>query len=206
MEGSGPASRRELPPMLRLGLEMGPLVLFFILNKQYGIFFATGVFVMTTLVSLGAYYAMTRKVPMMLLVSGFVVTVFGGLTIYLQDETFIKVKPTIVNTLFGVVLLGGLLRGKALLSYVMGPVLPLTPEGWKKMTLRWGLFFLFLACVNELVWRTQSTDFWVGFKVWGIMPITMIFALAQAPLIQRYAAVPENAPETAPEQALPEKD
>lgn len=184
------AAPRTLPPLLKLLLEMGPLVLFFILNGKVGIIHATGAFTVATVVALAVHFALVRHLPIMPLVSGVVVLVFGGLTVYLNDELFIKVKPTIVNTLFGVVLLGGLLWGKSLLAYVMDTIFTLTPEGWRKLTLRWGLFFLFLAAVNELVWRTQSTDFWVGFKVWGIMPITMIFAIAQAPLLQRYAPPP----------------
>ncbi|MFO7308784.1 MAG: septation protein A, partial [Pseudomonadota bacterium] len=121
------------------------------------------------------------------LVSGIVVLVFGTLTLVLHDELFIKLKPTIVNTLFGVVLLGGLAFGKSLLGFVLDSVFELDAEGWRKLTLRWGLFFLFLAVLNEVVWRTQSTDFWVSFKVFGVMPITLAFALAQTPLIMRHS-------------------
>jgi intracellular septation protein len=119
-------------------------------------------------------------------VSGIVVVVFGGLTLFLQDETFIKLKPTIVNTMFGLALLGGLYFRKPLLQIVLDSVFDLTDEGWRKLTLRWALFFFALAALNEIVWRTQTTDFWVSFKVFGIMPLTIAFALAQTPLLLRH--------------------
>ncbi|AWN37011.1 septation protein A [Methylobacterium radiodurans] len=186
---------RHLPPLLKLALEMGPLVLFFLGNayaERFGIvadqklFVATGLFVAATVTALAIHYALVRRLPVMPLVSGVVVVVFGGLTLYLQDKTFIMVKPTIVNTLFGVVLLGGLAFGKPLLAVVLDSMFSLTDEGWRKLTFRWGLFFLALAALNEVVWRTQTEDFWVNFKVFGIMPITVVFALAQTPLLTRY--------------------
>ncbi|MCE4226388.1 septation protein A [Methylobacterium sp. C25] len=187
--------RRHLPPLLKLVLEIGPLVIFFLGNayaEKFGIapdqklFAATGVFIGATLLALGVHYAMIRRLPIMPLVSGVVVVVFGGLTLALQDKTFIMMKPTIVNSLFGLVLLGGLLFHKSLLSVVLDSVFALTDEGWRKLTLRWGLFFLALAVLNEVVWRTQTEDFWVSFKVFGIMPLTVVFALAQTPLLMRY--------------------
>ncbi len=183
-----PAHPPQLHPLLKLALELGPLGLFFYFNQSAGIFTATGIFVVATLVALAIHYALVRKLPMMPLVSGVVVVVFGGLTLFLQDELFIKLKPTIVNTLFGAILLGGLWFRKSLLTVVLDSVFHLTDEGWRKLTFRWGLFFLFLALVNEVVWRTQTTDFWVSFKVFGIMPITLAFALAQTPLIMRHEA------------------
>jgi intracellular septation protein len=135
---------------------------------------------------------MTRHLAIMPLITGIVVLVMGGLTLWLQDDTFIKVKPTIVNTFFGAVLLIGLAFGRSLLAYVFDAAFALDAEGWRKLTLRWGLFFFVLAALNEIVWRTQSTDFWVAFKVWGIMPITMIFAMAQLPLMQRHMIEPDG--------------
>jgi intracellular septation protein len=177
---------RRLNPFLKLALELGPLVIFFIANQRAGIFTATGIFIVATVLSLGVHYALVRKLPIMPLVSGVVVVVFGGLTLALQDEHFIKLKPTIVNTLFGLVLLGGLYFRKPLLAVVLDSMFDLTNEGWRKLTLRWALFFFVLAVLNEVVWRTQSTDFWVSFKVFGIMPLTIAFALAQTPLLMRY--------------------
>lgn len=194
-------------PLLKLALEMGPLLLFFLANNkpalfapllrpffnetmltgpQAGIFTATAVFMVALLVSLVASRILVGHLPIMPIVSAVVVTVFGGLTLYLQDDLFIKLKPTIVNALFGAVLLGGLFFGKSLLSYVLDSVMAIDDEGWRKLTLRWGLFFLFLAVLNEVVWRTQSTDFWVNFKVFGTIPITMIFAMLQTPMIMRH--------------------
>jgi intracellular septation protein len=177
---------RTLNPFLKLALELGPLVIFFIANQRAGIFAATGVFIIATLISLAVHYALVRKLPIMPLVSGVVVVAFGGLTLALQDELFIKLKPTIVNTLFGLVLLAGLYFRKPLLAIVLDSMFDLTEEGWRKLTLRWALFFFVLAALNEIVWRTQSTDFWVSFKVFGIMPLTIAFALAQTPLLMRH--------------------
>lgn len=187
--------QRHLPPLLKLVLELGPLVVFFFANayaERFGVtpdqklFVATGVFIVATVVALAIHYALVRRLPIMPLVSGVVVVVFGGLTLALQDKTFIMMKPTIVNTLFGLVLLGGLAFGKSLLSVVLDSMFALTEEGWRKLTFRWGLFFLLLAVLNEAVWRTQTEDFWVSFKVFGIMPLTVVFALSQTPLLMRH--------------------
>ena len=182
---TGPEPHR-LNPLLKLALELGPLGIFFLANQRAGIFTATGIFIAATLVSLAIHYALVRKLPIMPLVSGVVVMVFGGLTLFLQDELFIKLKPTIVNTLFGLTLLGGLYFRKPLLAIVMDSMFNLTDEGWRKLTFRWAIFFFVLAALNEIVWRTQTTDFWVSFKVFGIMPITIAFALAQTPLLMGY--------------------
>ena len=177
---------RRLNPFLKLALELGPLGLFFVANQRADIFVGTGVFVVATVIALAVHYALVRKLPIMPLVSGAVVVVFGGLTLFLQDELFIKLKPTIVNTLFGVVLLAGLYFRKPLLALVLDSMFTLTDEGWRKLTFRWALFFFLLAILNEIVWRTQTTDFWVSFKVFGIMPLTIVFALAQTPLLMRH--------------------
>lgn len=177
---------KPVNPFLKLALEMGPLVLFFFVNARWGLFAATGVFMVAVTVALAASWVLTRRLAIMPVVTLVVVLVFGGLTLALQDEIFIKMKPTIVNSLFGAVLLGGLAFGRPLLGYVLDTVLQLDPEGWRKLTLRWGLFFFVLAAINEVVWRSFSTDFWVSFKVFGIMPLTIAFALSQMPLIQRH--------------------
>lgn len=214
-----PEASGHLPPLAKLALELGPLGLFFLANARpalfeplmrafapaallaegrASIFTATAVFMIATGVALAVNYWLVRKLPIMPVVSGIVVMVFGGLTLFLQDDHFIKLKPTIVNALFGALLVGGLAFGKSLLSVVLDSVFQLTEEGWKKLTLRWGLFFFVLAALNELVWRTQSTDFWVNFKVFGIMPLTFAFALAQTPLLMRYAPPEDAAAESEP--------
>ncbi|MEN5249560.1 septation protein A [Brucella pseudintermedia] len=201
------AERREVPPLLKLALELGPLLVFFFANARgesliehfpvlasigAPIFLATALFMAATVIALAISWSMTRTLPIMPLVSGIVVLVFGALTLWLHNDTFIKMKPTIVNTLFGAILLGGLLFGKSLLGYVFDSAFRLDAEGWRKLTLRWGLFFIFLAVVNEVVWRNFSTDAWVSFKVWGIMPITIVFTLLQMPLIQKHSLTEDN--------------
>ena len=183
--------RAELNPFLKLALELGPLVVFFLSNARFGIFAATGIFMVVTLVALSVSWWLTRRLAIMPVITGIVILIFGGLTILLQDEIFIKMKPTIVNTLFGTTLLVGLWFGRALLGYVFDSVFRLDDEGWRKLTLRWGLFFFALAALNEVIWRNFSTDFWVSFKVFGIMPLTILFTLSQMPLIQRHA-LPEK--------------
>lgn len=183
---------RALNPILKLALEVGPLVVFFLANQKAGIYAATGLFMVAVLISLAVSYTLTRHLPVMPMVSAVVVLVFGGLTLWLHDDLFIKLKPTIVNSLFGAVLLGGLAFGRPLLPLVLDTVFQLTDEGWRKLSFRWGIFFFVLAAINEIVWRTQSTDTWVNFKVFGIMPLTLVFALAQTPLILRHEAKSED--------------
>jgi intracellular septation protein len=184
------------PQLIKLGLELGPLVVFFIMNGRTDIFVATAWFMGAMLISLLASWLILKKIAVMPLVTGVVVLVFGGLTLWLQDDTFIKIKPTITNALFASVLLGGLVFGQSLLKYVFGDVYKLRPEGWWKLTLNWGLFFVVLGVLNEVVWRNFDTDFWVAFKVWGIMPLTVVFSMTQLPLLNKYA--PTDEPVTTP--------
>lgn len=172
--------------MLKLLVELGPLLVFFLTNSLAGIFWGTGLFVFATLISLIASRVLFGRIPTMPLVSGFFVVVFGGMTLYLQDDLFIKVKPTIVNTLFAVILFGGLLMNHSLLRYLFGEEFKLTEEGWRKLTFRWACFFVLLAILNEIVWRTMSTDFWVAFKAFGILPLTLAFAVSQVGLLKRF--------------------
>jgi len=171
---------------LKLFVEVGPLVVFFVMNARAGIFWGTGGFMVATLISLVASRILFGRVPVMPLVTGLFVLVFGGLTIWLQDEHFIKIKPTLVNALFAAALFVGLLAGHSLLKIVFGEVFRLTDQGWRKLTIRWAYFFVLLALLNEVVWRSFSTDVWVSFKVFGIMPLTMIFAIAQMGLLKQY--------------------
>ncbi len=198
-------AEKQVNPVLKLALELGPLVVFFLGNK-YGetlaemfpvladlggkIFVGTALFMVAMVISLIASRILLGTLAVMPLVTGFFVLVFGGLTLYLQNDIFIKMKPTIVNLIFASILLGGLVFGKSLLAYVFDSAFKLDDAGWKKLTLRWGLFFVCLAILNELVWRNFSTDFWVTFKVWAIMPLSMIFMMAQLPLLKAHSIEP----------------
>jgi intracellular septation protein len=190
---------------MKLAIEAGPLVVFFLVNGRDGLpefrhlwmaegavplvgqslFEATGAFMVATVIALVAGWRFERKLPIMPLVSGGFVLVFGGLTLVLADETFIKLKPTLVNTLFAMILFGGLALGRALLKPLFGAALQLSDRGWRVLTLRWAIFFVILAILNEIVWRNFTTDFWVSFKLFGIMPLTFLFAASQTPLLLR---------------------
>jgi intracellular septation protein len=180
----------QLNPMLKLALDLGPLLLFFVANSRYGIFTATATFMVAVLAALAVSYVMTRRLPIMPVVTAVIVVVFGGLTLILHDATFIKVKPTIIYALFGAVLIGGLVFKKPLLGILFDSLFHLTEEGWRRLTLRWAIFFFALAALNEIVWRNASTDLWVDFKVFVVVPLTFIFGALQVPLLRKYAVEP----------------
>ena len=183
-------AKPQLNPFLKLAFDLGPLALFFFANSRYGIFVATGTFMVAVLAALAASYVLTRHLPIMPVVTAIIVVVFGGLTLILHNDLFIKLKPTIIYVLFGAVLLGGLMFGKSFLGVIFDSLFHLTEEGWRKLTLRWALFFLVLAVLNEIVWRSTSTDVWVDFKVFGVMPLTLVFGALQYPLLKKYAVEP----------------
>ena len=184
-----PQAARQL---LKLAVEFGPLLVFFTTNAMKGIYWGTGLFVAATLVSLVLSRVLFGRLAIMPLVSGLFVVVFGGLTLYLQDDVFIKLKPTIVNTLFAAILFGGLAFNKSLLRHLFGEEFRLSDEGWRKLTFRWACFFVLLAVLNEIVWRTMSNDTWVAFKAFGILPLTLIFAISQIGLLKRFELNDKN--------------
>ena len=188
------APKEPMSPAVRLAIEIGPLAVFFLANAWYGIFAATGAFMVAIAVSLAASWLIARHIATMPLVTGVFVLVFGALTLVLNDELFIKVKPTLVNGLFAAILFGGLWARRSLLKIVFDGTFRLTDEGWRLLTWRWAVFFVFLAVLNEAVWRNFSTDFWVSFKLFGNVPITMIFAVAQVGLLQRHALPEPHTP------------
>lgn len=182
----------ELSPMFKLAVDLGPLLLFFFANSRWGIFTATAVFMAATVLSIVITYLVARRIAVMPLVSAVVVMVFGGLTIYLQDELFIKLKPTIIYSIFAAILFAGLWTGRSLLALVFDSLFHLDAEGWRKLTLRWAFFFVVMAIANEIVWRMVSTDTWVAIKTFGFVPATVLFAIAQAPLIAKHAIEQKN--------------
>lgn len=192
-EKQGPSGAQ----ILRMGLELGPLVVFFLMNSKgnlifggpqsQNIFYATATFMVVTVISLAVSYWKFRKIPTMPLVTGVFVVVFGTLTLVLHDDLFIKVKPTLVNALFAAALLGAAFTGRPLMKQLFDAAFDLTDEGWMILTRRWGFYFLFLAILNEVIWRSFSTDFWVSFKLFGIMPLTILFGMLQMPVLTKYA-------------------
>ncbi len=193
-----------------MACELGPLLLFFLVNGRYGplaaladalavplgvadahatqrgLFAGTAVFMLATAIALPAYRRIEGRWPVMPVVGGFFILVFGGLTLWLQDELFIKMKPTIVNCLFGTILAGGLMLGRPLLKPLFGAAFQLTDEGWRILTGRWAAFFFVLAAINEIMWRFFSTETWIISKMALSMPLTLVFAIAQTPLLKRY--------------------
>lgn len=177
---------RAAPRWLKPTVDYGPLAVFFLTYLKAGLFPATAALIAATAVALALSVGFERRVPWMPLVTAAVVGVFGGLTLWLQDESFIKMKPTIVQGLIAALLLGGLAFRRPLLKPVLGATWPMDEAGWRRLTLRFGVFFAVMAVANEIVWRSQSTDVWVAFKVFGILGATVLFSLAQVPLMTRH--------------------
>ena len=185
MTESGDQERKKLTPLVRLAFDLGPLAVFFV-GYSFGDFFvATAAFMAALFASMAVSYFLTRHLPIMSIVSGIIVAVFGGLTLFLHDETFFRLKPTIIYVLFGSLLIGGLILGKPLLATVLGDAVNLTDDGWKILSLRWGIFFFVLAAMNEIV-RLYFPDYWVQFKVFGATALTIGFAMLQTPLMLKY--------------------
>ena len=170
----------------KLLIDIGPLAVFFIFYTRSGLQASILPFMVATVIAVLFSYILEKKIPIMPTVGAGIVLLFGGLTIYFDNDIFFKMKPTIINVLFAVILYGGILINKPLLKYLLGAALKLEETGWKILTQRWIGFFIALAVLNEIVWRTQSTDVWVNFKVFGILPITFIFTMTQFPLIKKY--------------------
>lgn len=181
---------------MKLILELGPLLAFFLTYSFFGIFPATAILMFATILSLIASKLMFGKLPIMPMVSGVFVMVFGGLTLYLQDATFIKMKLTIIYMMFAAALGGGLLFGRSLIKIALGETIQLQEEGWRKLTLRWALFFLAVAVLNEVVWRNVPEIWWVNFKTFGVIPFTFLFMMAQMGLLQKYQIAEEVCEET----------
>ena len=172
--------------LYKLLIDIGPLAVFFIFYTRSGLQASILPFMVATVIAVLFSYILEKKIPIMPTVGAAIVLLFGGLTIYFDNDVFFKMKPTIINVLFAVILYGGILINKPLLKYLLGAALKLEEAGWKILTQRWIGFFIALAVLNEIVWRTQSTDVWVSFKVFGILPITFIFTMSQFPLIKKY--------------------
>ena len=176
----------------RLILDLGPLIVFFAGVKYRGIFGATAAFMAAVLISLGIGFALEKKLSPMPLFTAILVVIFGGLTLYLKNDIFIKMKPTVLYAFFGATLIGGLWFKRLFIKYVFAQAFELDETGWRQLTWRWGSFFLVLAVLNEAVWRNASTAAWVSFKVWGIIPLIFLFALAQTPFVMKHHIEPEK--------------
>ena len=170
----------------KLLIDIGPLAVFFVFYTRGDIKTAILPFMIATIIAVLFSYIIEKKIPIMPTVGAVIILIFGGLTIYFDNETFFKMKPTIINLLFAGILYGGIILNKPLLRYLLGAALKLQDEGWDILTKRWVGFFIALAILNEIIWRTQTTDIWVNFKVFGILPITFIFTLAQFSTIKKY--------------------
>jgi intracellular septation protein len=171
--------------ILKPACEYGPLILFFATYKIYGLIIATATLVVATLIAVSITYLVMKKIPLMPLIAAAIVAFFGGLTVFSGNEIFIKIKPTLVNIVFAGILFAGLLKGKGLLKHMFESAMQMTDTAWKTFSLRWAIFFLFMAALNEIVWRNFSTDTWVQFKVFGLMGATLLFFMSQIPFLQK---------------------
>ena len=185
-------AKPKIHPLAKLAVDIGPLVVFFLANAQAGIFWATGAFMVAICIAIAVSWLFERRVPMLAVVTGVFVLIFGSLTLVLQDETFIKLKPTIVNALFAAILTIGLAANRLFFKNLFGHAFRLNDAGWRILTLRWIGFFILLAVLNEVVWRNFSTDTWITFKLFGIMPLTFVFTMLQIPLIKRHHVAEEE--------------
>ena len=172
--------------IFKLLIDIGPLAVFFIFYTRGDLKTAILPFMIATIIAVLFSYILEKKIPIMPTAGAGIILIFGGLTIYFDNETFFKMKPTIINLLFAGILYGGIILNKSLLRYLLGAALKLQDEGWDILTKRWIGFFIALAILNEIIWRTQTTDMWVNFKVFGILPITFIFTLTQFSTIKKY--------------------
>jgi intracellular septation protein len=178
--------KKDMPQGLKLALDFAPLVAFFVAYKLAGVYWATSIIIALTLVSLVVGFAITGKVAKFPLFSGILITVMGGLTLYLHNDMFVKMKPTAANLIFAGILGGGLLANRMFLKDLLGSSLDMPEQAWRTLTWRWTAFFFALAGLNEYVWRTMSEATWVNFKVFGLMGLTLLFALANAPFMARH--------------------
>jgi intracellular septation protein len=181
-------------PLVKLALDLGPLLIFFAANALFNIYGATFAFMVAVLIAIVIGIALERRISPVPLITGVLVFVFGGLTLWLSNDIFIKIKPTILYTMFAVLLLGGLAFGRLFIKFLLGQTLRLSEQAWRTLTWRWSLFFLVLAVLNEIVWRNVSTNTWVAFKVWGVFPLTLLFAMAQTPFIARHQIETDESP------------
>lgn len=190
-----PVAARKVTPLQRLLFDLGPLAVFFATYEFVGIFAATGTFMAAVLIALAASYFVERRVSPVPIFTAILVLIFGGLTLYLKNAVFIKMKPTVLYAFFGLTLLGGLAFGHLFIKYVFATAFELTEIGWRKLTYRWAIFFLLLAVLNEIVWRNFSEGAWVKFKVFGIIPLIALFALAQTSLVLKHEIKSEPTPD-----------
>ena len=186
---------KQYSQLRRLVLDLGPLLIFFAGFKFLGIFGATAVFMVAVVTALALDYLLEKRLSPMPLFTAILVLIFGGLTLYLQNAVFLKIKVTILYGFFGATLLGGLAFNRLFIKYVFAQAFELTETGWRQLTWRWGFFFLALAVANELVWRHTTTAQWVSFKVWGIVPLIFLFAMSQTPFILKHHIEPESSAE-----------